>query len=238
VAAGFVEAVHGDAALMDGSGDVLEQAEKFTVVAKEDWFTLCDEAEFGDGAEGFGVGYDDGAVEAVEQEANPEHAAAGLAFGRACHDDADVGGELSPMAEDRESTGNSYGAEVGVVGVAARRDQAVLTGAESGAFGVVGLVGGVGVSCAEGGLVGVDSLAEDPEDGVGKPLGDVGGWGKAEAENVLGDPRRNIRALPIGDPKEGGLVPLARVRRKLVEEVLEVVGELEDGKVEHAAGMK
>jgi hypothetical protein len=238
VAAGLVKAVHGDAAPMDGSGDVLEQAEKFTVVAEEDWFAFRDEAEFGDGAEGFSVGYNDGAVEAIEQEANPEHAAAGLALGRACHDDANVGSQLSPMAEDQEGAGDADGGEVGIVGIAARRDQAVLTGAEGGAFGEVGLVGRVGVSCTEGCFVGVDSLSKDPEDGVGKPLGDVGRWGKAESENVLGDPRRNVGAFLVGDPKEGGLVPFAGVGRKLVEEVLKVVGELEHGEIEHAAGVE
>lgn len=80
MAAGGVKAVHRDATAVDGGGDVFEQAEEFAVVAEEDGLLSNDEAELGNGAEGFGVGYDHGAVEAVEEKTDPKNTAAGLAL--------------------------------------------------------------------------------------------------------------------------------------------------------------
>jgi hypothetical protein len=200
--------------------------------------SVDDAVELGDGAKGLGVRDDYGAVEAVQQEADPEDTTPGLALRRAGHDDADVCGEVAPVAEDEKGAGDAHCCEVRVVGVASSGDQAVLARAESDALGVEGLVGGVGVGCAKECFVGVNALTKEPEDGIGEALGYVRGRGKAEAQYVLGDPSRDVGALLVGDPEEGCLVPLAGVCGELVEEIFEVVGELKDGKAEGAAGVE
>jgi len=171
-------------------------------------------------------------VDAVGEETEPKDNAAGLAFGGAGHGDADDAGEVAPVGEDREGARNAHGGEVAVVGEAAGGGEAVLVGAEGCAVGEKGLVERVGVSSAEGGFVDVDALAEEPQDGVGEALGDVGGGDEAEAEDVFDDPGGDGGAEGGGEPEEGGFEPFGGVGGKLVEEVLEVVGELEQREAE------
>lgn len=79
------------------------------------------------------------------------------------------------MAQHEKGPRDPDCCEVAVVSVAAGGDEAVLAGAEGGALGIEGLVSWVGVGCAKKGFVGVDTLPQDPEDGVGEALGYVGG---------------------------------------------------------------
>ena len=180
---------------------------------------------------------DDGAVKGVHQEAKPKDTRASLSFDWASHGDSDGGGEVAPVSEYTEGAVKANGSEVTVVGIATHGHEAVLFGAEAGAITEIGLVHGICRGSAEGSLIGVDTLAKQPHHGFGETLGDVGGWCQTEPKDVLDDPRRNVAALAGSEPEKSGLVPLARVGGNLVEEKLEIVGELKQRKAENEGGI-
>jgi hypothetical protein len=227
-----VEAIHWGSSMVDDGADVLEKAEEFTVVTKEDGSLGGKAAQGGDGAKGFVMGNDDGAVQRVDEKPKPDDARACLALELASHFNTDFTGEDAPVSKNAQGAVGADGQEVAVVGVTADGDEAVLAGAKGGAGTKVLLMDGVGVRCSESCFVGVDTLAEHPHDGVGKTLGNVGRRGEAKAEDIFGDPGGHEKAVFGGEPQESGLVPLARVCGELVEEILEVVSELVQRHVE------
>jgi hypothetical protein len=182
VLVGGVEPVHEQAPGMDDAVDVLQEAHEASVVPEEDWGVRVDQRpERGDGLQSLRVGDRQGADHGIREDAEPGDRGAGLALVGGGHLEADCLGEVRPVAKQDQGAVDPQGEKVGVVGVAAGGDEAVLAGAQGGALGVKCLVGRVGVGGAKGGLLLVEAAAEEPEDGLGEALGHVGAWAEAEA---------------------------------------------------------